>query len=137
MGASSRCSDRKAEPIGAFVNDNVMVTTTAICAPTHDEAVRIAVNGGLHYLPSLVFRYHDTFPRPDGFPVWPETLPEYNEDYGTLDASASFNFTPDITLFFEAVNLLSEPRIENNNSFRRIGNETFGSRYFAGIRAKF
>ena len=70
-----------AEPIGDFVNDNVMVTTTAICAPTHDEAVRIAVNGGLHYLPSLVFRYHDTFPRPDGFPVWPETLPEYNEEF--------------------------------------------------------
>jgi TonB-dependent receptor len=64
-------------------------------------------------------------------------LPEYNEDYGTLDASASFNFTPDITLFLEAVNLLSEPRIENNNAFRRIGNETFGSRYFAGVRAKF
>ncbi|MGW5640372.1 asparagine synthase (glutamine-hydrolyzing), partial [Streptomyces sp. NPDC003832] len=31
-----------AEPIGDFVNDNVMVTTTAICAPTHEEAVRIA-----------------------------------------------------------------------------------------------
>ncbi len=27
-----------AEPIGDFVNDNVMVTTTAICAPTHAEA---------------------------------------------------------------------------------------------------
>jgi alkanesulfonate monooxygenase SsuD/methylene tetrahydromethanopterin reductase-like flavin-dependent oxidoreductase (luciferase family) len=71
----------EAEPIGDFVNDNVMVTTTAICAPTHEEAIRIAVGGGLHYLPSLVFRYHDTFPRPEGFPVWPETLPEYNEEF--------------------------------------------------------
>jgi alkanesulfonate monooxygenase SsuD/methylene tetrahydromethanopterin reductase-like flavin-dependent oxidoreductase (luciferase family) len=70
-----------AEPVGAFVNDNVMVTTTAICAPTHAEAVRIAASGGLHYLPSLVFRYHDTFPRPEGFPVWPETLPEYTEEF--------------------------------------------------------
>ncbi|CAM5363946.1 Alkanesulfonate monooxygenase SsuD/methylene tetrahydromethanopterin reductase-like flavin-dependent oxidoreductase (Luciferase family) OS=Streptomyces violarus OX=67380 GN=FHS41_006633 PE=4 SV=1 [Streptomyces violarus] len=69
-----------AEPVGDFVNDNVMVTTTAICAPTHEEAVRIAANGQLHYLPSLVFRYHDTFPRPEGFPVWPETLPEYTEE---------------------------------------------------------
>ncbi|MFH8497633.1 LLM class flavin-dependent oxidoreductase [Streptomyces coeruleorubidus] len=69
-----------AEPVGDYVNDNVMVTTTAICAPTHEEAVRIAANGQLHYLPSLVFRYHDTFPRPEGFPVWPETLPEYTEE---------------------------------------------------------
>ncbi|MEG3627316.1 LLM class flavin-dependent oxidoreductase [Streptomyces poriticola] len=70
-----------AEPVGDFVNDNVMVTTTAVCAPTHAEAVRIAANGGLHYLSSLVFRYHDTFPRPEGFPVWPETLPEYTEEF--------------------------------------------------------
>ncbi|MFE7167085.1 LLM class flavin-dependent oxidoreductase [Streptomyces sp. NPDC057616] len=73
-----------AEPIGDFVNDNVMVTTTAICAPTHAEAIDIAVHGGLHYLPSLVFRYHDTFPRPEGFPVWPETLPEYTPEFVEL-----------------------------------------------------
>ncbi|MEU1037267.1 LLM class flavin-dependent oxidoreductase [Streptomyces sp. NPDC005551] len=69
-----------ARPVGDFVNDNVMVTSTAVCAPTHQEAVRIAAGGGLHYLQSLVFRYHDTFPRPEGFPVWPETLPEFNEE---------------------------------------------------------
>ncbi|MFG2927801.1 LLM class flavin-dependent oxidoreductase [Streptomyces achromogenes] len=73
-----------AEPVGDFVNDNVMVTTTAICAPTHAEAVETAVGGGLHYLPSLVFRYHDTFPRPEGFPVWPETLPEYTPEFVEL-----------------------------------------------------
>ena len=56
------------------------MTPTAIGAPTHGEGVRIAASGGLHYLPSLVFRYHDTFPRPEGFPVWPETLPEYTEE---------------------------------------------------------
>lgn len=64
-----------AEPVGDFVNDNVMVTTTAICAPTHDEAIQIAVNGGLHYLPSLVFRYHDTFPRPEASPSGPRRCP--------------------------------------------------------------
>ncbi|MER6470532.1 LLM class flavin-dependent oxidoreductase [Streptomyces collinus] len=73
-----------AEPVGVFVNDNVMVTTTAICAPTHAEAIETAVNGGLHYLPSLVFRYHDTFPRPEGFPVWPETLPAYTPEFVEL-----------------------------------------------------
>lgn len=71
---------KEAEPIGAFVNDNVMVTSTAICAETHDKAVEIAVSGGLNYLQSLLFRYHDTFPRPDGIPEWPELLPEYSTE---------------------------------------------------------
>ena len=44
----------------------------------------VATAGGLHYLPSLVFRYHDTFPRPEGFPVWPETLPEYTPEFVEL-----------------------------------------------------
>ena len=41
------------------------------------------------------------------------------------------------TVFFEAVNLLDEQRIEFNNPFRRIGNETFGQRMYLGVRAKF
>ncbi|MBC9716355.1 LLM class flavin-dependent oxidoreductase [Streptomyces sp. TRM66268-LWL] len=70
----------EAEPVGDFVNDNVMVTTTAICAETHEKAVQIAINGGLNRLQSLVFYYHDTFPKPEGLPVWPEMLPEFNEE---------------------------------------------------------
>jgi len=65
------------------------------------------------------------------------SLPEFNDDYGTLDASASWNVTPHFTAFFDAVNLLDEQRIEYNNPFRRIGNETFGKRMFLGVRAKF
>ncbi|MFF9480738.1 LLM class flavin-dependent oxidoreductase [Streptomyces sp. NPDC014733] len=71
---------KDAEPVGDFVNDNVMVTSTAICAETHEKAVQIAVGGGLNYLQSLLFRYHDTFPRPDGIPAWPELLPDYTEE---------------------------------------------------------
>jgi iron complex outermembrane receptor protein len=63
-------------------------------------------------------------------------LPEYNEDFGSLDASASFNLTPKVTFFLEGINLTDEVRIENNNDVRRIGNETYGSRYFLGVRAK-
>ncbi|MET9219751.1 LLM class flavin-dependent oxidoreductase [Streptomyces sp. NPDC003300] len=70
----------QAEPVGDFVNDNVMVTSTAICAETTEKARQIAVGGGLNYLQSLLFRYHDTFPRPDGIPVWPELLPDYTEE---------------------------------------------------------
>lgn len=71
---------REAKAIGAFVNDNVMVTSTAICAETHDKAVEIAVNANMNRFQSLVFRYHDTFPRPEAIPEWPETLPEYNAE---------------------------------------------------------
>jgi TonB-dependent receptor len=63
-------------------------------------------------------------------------LPEYNEDFGSLDASASFNLTPKVTFFLEGINLTDEDRIETNNDIRRIGNETYGSRYFLGVRAK-
>ncbi|AZM90484.1 MULTISPECIES: LLM class flavin-dependent oxidoreductase [Streptomyces] len=71
---------QEAKAIGAFVNDNVMVTSTAICAETHDKAVEIAVNANMNRFQSLVFRYHDTFPRPEAIPEWPETLPEYNAE---------------------------------------------------------
>ncbi|MFE0644311.1 LLM class flavin-dependent oxidoreductase [Streptomyces sp. NPDC058877] len=71
---------KEARPVGDFVNDNVMVTSTAICAETHEKAVEIAVGGGLNYLQSLLFRYHDTFPRPEGIPEWPELLPEYSAE---------------------------------------------------------
>ncbi|WP_461006072.1 LLM class flavin-dependent oxidoreductase [Streptomyces capparidis] len=77
---SYKTAIREAEPIGAFVNDNVMVTSTAICAETSARARRIAAGAGFHYLQSLLFRYHDTFPRPKHIPQWPELLPEYTEE---------------------------------------------------------
>jgi alkanesulfonate monooxygenase SsuD/methylene tetrahydromethanopterin reductase-like flavin-dependent oxidoreductase (luciferase family) len=69
-----------AEPLGAFVNDNVMVTSAAWVAEDDDAAVRSAVNSRLSYLNSNMFRYHDTFPHPDWVPPWPELLPEPTED---------------------------------------------------------
>ncbi|GGP00137.1 luciferase [Wenjunlia tyrosinilytica] len=77
---SYKTAVRDAEPVGAYVNDNVMVTSTAICAETSEKARRIAASGGLNYLQSLLFRYHDTFPRPEGIPAWPQLLPEYTEE---------------------------------------------------------
>ncbi|WKL56008.1 TonB-dependent receptor [Asticcacaulis sp. ZE23SCel15] len=62
------------------------------------------------------------------------SLPEFNEEYGSLDASANYNVNENWTVFLEGVNLTGEQRIENNNAFRRIGNETFGKRIFFGVR---
>ncbi|MFC4307676.1 TonB-dependent receptor [Steroidobacter flavus] len=63
-------------------------------------------------------------------------LPEFNEDFGSLDASVSYNILPEITVFVEAINLLGDQRIEHNTELRRIANETYGSRYFLGVRAR-
>jgi len=65
-----------AEPIGAYVNDNVMVTAAAFVAEDREQAVQSMANGRLSYLQSNVFRYHDTFPRPDWAPPWPELIPD-------------------------------------------------------------
>ena len=69
-----------AEPIGSFVNDNVMVTTSAWVAEDDERAVRSAVDSRIGYLNSNMFRYHDTFPHPEWVPPWPELLPEPTED---------------------------------------------------------
>ncbi|HEY5760832.1 MAG TPA: TonB-dependent receptor, partial [Steroidobacter sp.] len=63
-------------------------------------------------------------------------LPEFNEDFGSLDASVSYNILPELTVFVEAINLLKDQRIEHNTPLRRIANETYGSRYFLGVRAR-
>jgi alkanesulfonate monooxygenase SsuD/methylene tetrahydromethanopterin reductase-like flavin-dependent oxidoreductase (luciferase family) len=65
-----------AEPIGAFVNDNVMVTSTAMVAEDSAEADRRFMNADVMYLQSNVFRYHDTFPHPPEIPNWPDLLPD-------------------------------------------------------------
>ncbi len=69
-----------AEPVGAFVNDNVMVTTAAFVDEDEQRARDSVLNGSIHYLQSNVFRYHDTFPHPDGVPSWPDTIPPYTPE---------------------------------------------------------
>ena len=76
MLAAYKADVANADPIGAFVNDNVMVTAAAFVAEDREDAVRSMTNGRLSYLQSNVFRYHDTFPRPDWAPAWPELIPD-------------------------------------------------------------
>ncbi|WP_218042788.1 TonB-dependent receptor [Steroidobacter gossypii] len=63
-------------------------------------------------------------------------LAEFNEDFGSLDGSLNFTIVPDVTVFLEAINILDDVRIEHNHPLRRIANETYGSRYFLGVRAR-
>jgi alkanesulfonate monooxygenase SsuD/methylene tetrahydromethanopterin reductase-like flavin-dependent oxidoreductase (luciferase family) len=65
-----------AKPVGKYINDNVMVTNTAIVLEDGDKARKVAgeMGSGRHH--SLVYRYHDTFPKPAYVPDWPTTLPD-------------------------------------------------------------
>ncbi len=69
-----------AEPVGAFVNDNVMVCTAAYVAEDGRRARQQLIDYRPNYLTSNVFRYHDTFPRPPHVPPWPELIPEYTPE---------------------------------------------------------
>jgi alkanesulfonate monooxygenase SsuD/methylene tetrahydromethanopterin reductase-like flavin-dependent oxidoreductase (luciferase family) len=66
----------KAEPVGDYVNDNVMVTTQMLCLEDGRKARELACTMASSYHQSLVFRYLDTFPKPPFIPTWPEVLPE-------------------------------------------------------------
>jgi alkanesulfonate monooxygenase SsuD/methylene tetrahydromethanopterin reductase-like flavin-dependent oxidoreductase (luciferase family) len=89
-----------AEPIGAFVNDNIMITTGAYVREDVDQVVRDMVAARPTYHQSNVYRYHDTFPHPDWVPTWPALIPDLDEDSvraacGTTDAMVG---TPDHAL---------------------------------------
>jgi alkanesulfonate monooxygenase SsuD/methylene tetrahydromethanopterin reductase-like flavin-dependent oxidoreductase (luciferase family) len=67
---------KNAEPIGDYVNDNVMITTQMLCLEDAGKAREAAAQMDSGYYISLVFRYLDTFPRPPGIPEWPQTIPD-------------------------------------------------------------
>jgi alkanesulfonate monooxygenase SsuD/methylene tetrahydromethanopterin reductase-like flavin-dependent oxidoreductase (luciferase family) len=89
-----------AEPVGAFVNDNVMITTAAYVREDVEDAIRDMVASRPTYLQSNVYRYHDTFPHPDWVPQWPELLPDMTEDTvrGAIGGTGMVAGTPDHAL---------------------------------------
>jgi len=70
----------KAEPVGDYVNDNIMCVTHLCCLPNRDDALQLNTHIGMHFYQSLVYRWLDTFPKPPGIPDWPAVLPEPTVD---------------------------------------------------------
>jgi alkanesulfonate monooxygenase SsuD/methylene tetrahydromethanopterin reductase-like flavin-dependent oxidoreductase (luciferase family) len=70
----------EADPVGRYVNDNVMISSFMVCLPDGEEAYEWAVRSGLEYNKSLVYHYHDTFPKPEGAVAWPDTPPPLTLD---------------------------------------------------------
>jgi alkanesulfonate monooxygenase SsuD/methylene tetrahydromethanopterin reductase-like flavin-dependent oxidoreductase (luciferase family) len=88
-----------AEPVGAFVNDNIMVTATAFVNEDREAAYQSALTSSMTYLQSNVFRYHDTFPRPGWVPPWPATIPSPDREQLEMTAAAGLVLgTPDDAL---------------------------------------
>ena len=65
-----------AEPVGDYVNDNIMVTTQLLCLEDGQRVRDLGSRLGMGYHRSLLLRYLDTFPKPAGVPEWPEILPD-------------------------------------------------------------
>jgi alkanesulfonate monooxygenase SsuD/methylene tetrahydromethanopterin reductase-like flavin-dependent oxidoreductase (luciferase family) len=86
-----------AEPVGDFVNDNVMVTTQLLCLENGDRVRKLAGELGMGYHRSLLLRYLDTFPRPAGVPEWPAVLPDPTPEQieATIAAGATPYGTPE------------------------------------------
>jgi alkanesulfonate monooxygenase SsuD/methylene tetrahydromethanopterin reductase-like flavin-dependent oxidoreductase (luciferase family) len=81
-----------AEPVGDYVNDNIMVTTQLLCLEDGQRARDLGSDLGMGYHRSLLLRYLDTFPRPAGIPEWPELLPDPTPDQ--IDQSIRAGDTP-------------------------------------------
>jgi alkanesulfonate monooxygenase SsuD/methylene tetrahydromethanopterin reductase-like flavin-dependent oxidoreductase (luciferase family) len=73
------------EPVGRYVNDNVMLTNAVLCFEDRDRAREIATRANRGYLYTLVCLYHDTIPKPEWAPVWPE--PPIRLDAAMVDAA--------------------------------------------------
>ena len=65
-----------AQPVGAYVNDNIMVASSAVVAEVRETAYDWATAPYSSYVGSQMYRYHDTLPHPPEVPMWPELLPD-------------------------------------------------------------
>ncbi|MGH9186669.1 MAG: LLM class flavin-dependent oxidoreductase, partial [Acidimicrobiales bacterium] len=65
-----------ATPVGDYVNDNIMAVTNMLCMENRDEAFELASKMSMNYYTSLMHHWLDNIPTRDGFPKWPEVLPE-------------------------------------------------------------
>jgi hypothetical protein len=60
------------EPIGQFMNDNLMMTNGVICLEDRDRARKLALDRVFGYQTTLVNLYHDTMPKREAVATWPQ-----------------------------------------------------------------
>lgn len=90
-----------AEPVGAFVNNNLAIAV-GLCYINEDRDVarREFLEGGTAQFAANALRYHDQIPRPDDYPVWPDLPPEPDEAMldAMIDMGAALVGDPDDVL---------------------------------------
>ena len=59
------------EPLGQYMNNNVMMTNAVICLNDRKRARELALDGLASYLVTMVNMYHDTMPQSMDAIVWP------------------------------------------------------------------
>ncbi len=72
------------EPLGQFMNDNVMMTNAVVCVADSERARQIAMSSGRGYLNTMVNLYHSTMPKQKGAVIWPDPPPPISDE-ATLD----------------------------------------------------
>ena len=65
------------EPVGAFVNDYLTAVFQPCVSEDERRAVAYAQSHEYALNVSLTYRYHDTFPKPDFIPRWPQVKPPW------------------------------------------------------------
>ena len=59
------------EPLGQFMNDNVMMTNAVLCFEDREKARKLALERVTGYLVTMVNLYHDTMPKSPDAITWP------------------------------------------------------------------
>jgi alkanesulfonate monooxygenase SsuD/methylene tetrahydromethanopterin reductase-like flavin-dependent oxidoreductase (luciferase family) len=59
------------EPLGQFMNDNIMMTNGVLCFEDRDKARKVALERVSGYLVTMVNLYHDTMPKSPDAITWP------------------------------------------------------------------
>jgi alkanesulfonate monooxygenase SsuD/methylene tetrahydromethanopterin reductase-like flavin-dependent oxidoreductase (luciferase family) len=72
------------EPLGQYMNNNVMMTNAVVCVADRTRARQIAMSSGRGYLNTMVNMYHDTMPPQKNAVLWPNA-PFQIPDEQTLD----------------------------------------------------
>jgi alkanesulfonate monooxygenase SsuD/methylene tetrahydromethanopterin reductase-like flavin-dependent oxidoreductase (luciferase family) len=92
-----------ADPVGGYVNNNVMVTTAMMCMEDGDRAREVFRNTQSDYHTSLVAKYLDSFPQTAGIDKVPTLKPPVPLEYvnRAIEARAVAVGTPE-----EAINTM-------------------------------
>jgi len=76
------------EPLGQFMNDNIMMTNGVLCFEDRKKARRLALERVNSYLVTMVNLYHDTMPKSPDAITWPSPPLILRDLVGNGDADA-------------------------------------------------